>query len=148
MIRITRTNRTTQPNRRSPVSAAREIMCGFYYHFNNLRFNKSQNINDSSAAHAVISFASSEHLKCRLLKWLLDHPTESVSTEIGRSFVRGCDERLPQLLLLSLLLSLPLYVYIYIYICYCYYYYHYYYYYYYYYYYMCYYCYYYYYYYY
>ena len=30
------------------------FMYGFCHHFNNLRFNKSQSINDFSAAHAVI----------------------------------------------------------------------------------------------
>ena len=46
-----------------------------YYHFNNLRFNNSQNLNDVSAAHEVVCFVPSENLKCRLLKWWLDHPT-------------------------------------------------------------------------
>ena len=50
-------------------------MYGFYYHFNNLRFKQTQQINDCSAAHVVIPFVSSKHLRCRLLKWMLDHPT-------------------------------------------------------------------------
>ena len=36
--------------------------------------NQSQNINGSPAAHAVTYLASSELMKCRLLKLLLDHP--------------------------------------------------------------------------
>ena len=44
------------------------FMYGFYYHFNNLRFKKSQNVKECSAAHEVISFVSSETFKCRLLK--------------------------------------------------------------------------------
>ena len=48
-------------------------MCGFYYHFNNLRFNQSQQINEFPAAHVIVLFALSEILKGRLLKWLLDH---------------------------------------------------------------------------
>ena len=49
-------------------------MYGFCYHFNNLRFKQTQHIDYISAAHVVISFASSEHLECRLFKWLSDHP--------------------------------------------------------------------------
>ena len=37
---------------------------GFYYLFNNLRFNKTQDLKVFSAAHVVASFASSEILKC------------------------------------------------------------------------------------
>ena len=32
------------------------FMCGFYYHFNNLRFRTPQNVNDFSAAHVLSSF--------------------------------------------------------------------------------------------
>ena len=38
-------------------------MYGLYHHFNSLRFNKTQSINETSAAHVVIQFASSEILK-------------------------------------------------------------------------------------
>ena len=48
-------------------------MCGFFYHFNNLRFKQPQSLNDFPAAHVVSSFVSSETLKCRLLRWLLGH---------------------------------------------------------------------------
>ena len=51
---------------------------GFYNRFNNLRFRKSRTLIDYSAAHAVCSFVSSENLKRRLLKWLLDHPMNHV----------------------------------------------------------------------
>ena len=37
-------------------------------HFNNLRFNKSQNINDLSAAHVAVLFDLRESMQCRLLK--------------------------------------------------------------------------------
>ena len=43
-------------------------MYGLYYHFKNQRFKSSQRIHDLSAAHVVLSFASSEILKSRLLK--------------------------------------------------------------------------------
>ena len=43
-------------------------------HFNNLHFKKSQHINDCSAAHVAMLFVSSEIMKCRWLKRLLDHP--------------------------------------------------------------------------
>ena len=56
------------------------FMYGFYYHFNNLRFNKPQHINDLSAAQGNISFISSDILKWRLLKWLSDHPMRHVSS--------------------------------------------------------------------
>ena len=56
------------------------IMCGFYYRFNNLRFKQSQHINDFSAAHVVILFVSSEIMKCRLLKYLSDHPMKLLVT--------------------------------------------------------------------
>ena len=45
-----------------------------YFHFNNLRFKQTQNATDSSAAHVLVSFVSSEIRKCRLSKCLLDHP--------------------------------------------------------------------------
>ena len=49
------------------------FMHGFYYHFNNLHFRKSHtHIIHEFQLHM---FASSELLKCRLLKRLLDHPT-------------------------------------------------------------------------
>ena len=35
---------------------------------------ETPNLNDYSAAPVVCWFVSSEHMKCRLLKWLLDHP--------------------------------------------------------------------------
>ena len=54
--------------------ALRNLMYRFYYHFNNLHFNKTQHINDLTAANVVVSFVSSELLKCRLSTWLLDHP--------------------------------------------------------------------------
>ena len=44
------------------------FMCGLYYHFNNLRFNKSPMI--SPFPFQVLFFVSSDFLKCRLLKWL------------------------------------------------------------------------------
>ena len=50
------------------------FMYGFYYHLNSQRFKQSHDINDYSAAHVVSCFVSSELLKCRLLKLLLDHP--------------------------------------------------------------------------
>ena len=54
-------------------------MYGVYYHFNNLRFGKSRNIDDCSAANVVVSFVSSEFMKCRLPKGSLDHPTNRVA---------------------------------------------------------------------
>ena len=44
------------------------FMYEFYYHFNNLRFKRTQNINACSAAHVVISFVSSD-IMTRI--WLL-----------------------------------------------------------------------------
>ena len=38
------------------------------YRFNNLRFKQTHNLNDCSAAHAVVNCASREIVKCRLLK--------------------------------------------------------------------------------
>ena len=35
------------------------LMYGFYYNFNNVRFNKTQHINYLSVAHVVIDCASS-----------------------------------------------------------------------------------------
>ena len=63
---------------------------GFCGHFNSLRFGKSQkkasmiakeHINDASAARGVILFVSSEILKRRLSKLLLDHPMTDVSPQ-------------------------------------------------------------------
>ena len=50
-------------------------MYGFCSHFINLRFKQTQFINDRSAAQVVVLFVSSGSMKCRSLKWLLDHPT-------------------------------------------------------------------------
>ena len=50
------------------------LMYGFYNHFNNLRFKKTRNLDDYSAAHVVISFVSREIMICRLLKLLLAQP--------------------------------------------------------------------------
>ena len=49
-------------------------MYGVYYHFNNLRFRESQHVIEFSAAHVVTYCASSEIMKCRLLKRFLNHP--------------------------------------------------------------------------
>ena len=60
-----------------------QFMHGFYYYyFNNLRFNKSQNINELSAADVFISFVSSELLRCRLLKRSLYHPMSNASDRV------------------------------------------------------------------
>ena len=56
-------------------------MYGFSYHFNNLRFNITQDINDCSAAHVVVAFVSSGILKCRFLKRWLDHPMKCTIAE-------------------------------------------------------------------
>ena len=50
-------------SRQTPV-----LMYGSYYNFKNIRFNKSQHINDLSAAHVDIHYISREMLTCRLLK--------------------------------------------------------------------------------
>ena len=42
--------------------------------FQSPTFQKYTNLKYFSAAHVVISFVSSEIIRCRLLKWLLDHP--------------------------------------------------------------------------
>ena len=60
-------------------------MSGFYYHFNNLRFNKSQSIKGCSAAHVVASFVSSEPLNCRSLKFSLDCPMSYTRSGTPRS---------------------------------------------------------------
>ena len=54
------------------VSRPPLFMYVFYYNFNNLRFNKSHNTNDFSAANALIYFVLSELMQCRLFKLLLD----------------------------------------------------------------------------
>ena len=54
----------------------RFVMYGFYWHFNNLRFEQSHSLNDHSAARVVMLSVSSEIIKCRLLKSLSDHPTK------------------------------------------------------------------------
>ena len=55
--------------RRAPAAWRSDpLMRGFYYHFSNLCFNKSQNLNEFSAAHVAISFVSSEIMRFRLLK--------------------------------------------------------------------------------
>ena len=81
-------------------------MYGVYYHFNNLRFGKSQSVNDWSAAatHVVILFVSSEILNCRFLKLLLDHPMSDPGVcETNYSFyVSLCPAILQQTLLSSL----------------------------------------------
>ena len=56
------------------LSLVPRFMYGFYCHFNNLRFRTTPTIDVCSAAHVVISFGSRENMKCRSLKWLLDHP--------------------------------------------------------------------------
>ena len=58
-----------------PLQTQQIFTCGFYHHFNNLCFRKRTSMT-CSAAHVVISFVSSDILRCRLLKWLLDHPME------------------------------------------------------------------------
>ena len=40
-------------------------MYGFYYRFNNLRFNNTQHLNDFLAAHVVIKFVSNQIMTCR-----------------------------------------------------------------------------------
>ena len=45
-----------------------DFMYGFCYNFGSLRFKQSQNLNDLSAVHVVVLFASSEVMTCRLLK--------------------------------------------------------------------------------
>ena len=61
------------------VGKSPTFMYGFYYHFNNLRFNKSHDINDLLAAHVVIVCrVLNEFLKCMLLKLWLDHPVKDV----------------------------------------------------------------------
>ena len=49
------------------------LMYGLYCNVNNLRFNNSQN---KTTACANCWFVSTEIVKCRLLKWLLDQPTK------------------------------------------------------------------------
>ena len=71
------------------LEAARpRFMYGFYHHFNNLRFNKSRNLNDYSAAHVVVSFVSSELMKCRLLKCRI---RKAQMSEKGEVLLRGVD---------------------------------------------------------
>ena len=54
---------------------------GFWYHFNNLRFQTNASGNNIySAAWSEFMwsfFVSSEIMNCRLLKWSLDHPRKS-----------------------------------------------------------------------
>ena len=63
-------------------------MYGFYCNFDNLRFRNSQNTNDCSAAHVLISVVSSEILKCTWLKSLLDHSMLAMRSRM-RALVRG-----------------------------------------------------------
>ena len=78
----------------------------FIQYFNNLRFN---NLQQQQYTHICVFepcsylFASSEIMKCRLLKWLLDHPV---------NFRRPPK---PRQALSSLSLSMHIYIYIYIY---------------------------------
>ena len=53
-----------------------------HYHFNNPRFKQSHNNNNNKNSYCALEtcsslFVSSEILKCRLLKWLLDHPMQT-----------------------------------------------------------------------
>ena len=52
------------------------VMYGFYYHFKDLRLKKTHNFNDSSAAHVVASFVSSE-----ILHFHIKHPTNYITTQ-------------------------------------------------------------------
>ena len=84
-------------------------MYGFYYHFNNLCFNKSQH--HFSAAHVVAVVCFKLDIECRLLKLLVDHPmsgkdshSKSVQVEklegLHLNFVRaGRSHRFSRLLL-------------------------------------------------
>ena len=54
-------HQTASPTLRQHGSGGGRFMYGFYYHVNNPRFNKSQNINDSSAANVVVDFLSSDY---------------------------------------------------------------------------------------
>ena len=67
------------------------LMYGFYLHFHNLRFNKTQSIDESSAAHVVISIVSSEQLRCRLLKRMLDRSMNVTTFRAARRRRRGAD---------------------------------------------------------
>ena len=67
-----------------PPRLKRVLMYGFYYHFNNLRFNNSKNNRYCVFETCSYLFASSETLKCRFLKWLLDHPTKCDGTALLR----------------------------------------------------------------
>ena len=52
-------------------------------------------INYLSAAHVVIPFVSSEIMKCRLLKWLPDHPTDGAECSHGPA-ARPASRRAPE----------------------------------------------------
>ena len=58
--------------------------------FQQLRFKQSQHLNDCSAAHVVVSFVSSEILKCRLLTGLLDHSMNHADrSHVGQICAQG-----------------------------------------------------------
>ena len=56
----------------------KRVMYGFRYHFNNLRFRSSQTCGYCVFETCIHLFVSSVTMKCRFLKWLLDHPTKGV----------------------------------------------------------------------
>ena len=68
----------TQPPSGAPARA--EFMCGFYYHFNNLRFQTKYEMNSHRVCVDTCSclFVSSEIQTCRLSKRLLDHPVRLI----------------------------------------------------------------------
>ena len=74
----------TWPSKSAPDKA--KLMCGFYYNFNNLRFNNSQNHSYRVFAACSCVFVSSEIMKGRLLKWLLYHPMNECITVSVLSF--------------------------------------------------------------
>ena len=90
-------------------------MHGLYDHFNNLRFNETNQVVMVCFEPCTYVFASRDILKCRSLKRLLGHPTNLLYMNQGLSSQPSLNQ--PEKLLE--VNSSSIYMYIYIYICMC-----------------------------
>ena len=88
-------------------------MRGLYYHFNNLRFNKSLTFNDIPFLFQAFVSVSSEIMKCRLLKLLFAHPMKTLPPCAAAGVV---ELNMCVYIYIYLYMHMCVYIYIYIYI--------------------------------
>ena len=71
-------------NEEGPSTAS--FVYGFYHHFNNLRFRKSQNLNVCSAAHVAISFCLRVTIDMKGIEMVVRPPYTRSPLEHSRLF--------------------------------------------------------------